>query len=311
MAKKSRILLAVDGSEQSLAAVRYVGKILNKNTEIVLFHVGSDIPEVFKDMNTDRSTILGQIPFEIWKAHQEETIKGFMGKGRSILIGFGFDPKAVEVKVQNLNYGIARDIHRESCSNYDALVVGRTGVSGLDDILMGSVASKLVEVSSHIPIIVVGEHADSSKILIAIDGSEGSMKAVNFAADSLTTGACEIMLCHVIRPLMLAQLKPKDLFMSKHEAEWIASNQRKAIPLIIEAKNRLIKAGHSEDQLSREILTYQQSRAAAIVKAAADNGCGTIVLGRRGFTSVDKFSMGRVSRKILYFAYRPALWIVN
>jgi hypothetical protein len=96
--KKSRILLAVDGSEQSISAVRYIGKIFNKNAKIVLFHVGSDIPEVFKDMNTDRSTILGQIPFEIWKAHQEEAIKGFMEKGRTILIRSGFDPKAVELE---------------------------------------------------------------------------------------------------------------------------------------------------------------------------------------------------------------------
>jgi nucleotide-binding universal stress UspA family protein len=309
--KKSRILLAVDGSVQSLSAVRYVAKIFNKNAKTVLFHVGSDIPEVFKDMNRDRSTILGQIPFEIWKAHQEETIKGFMEKARTVLIGSGFDPKAVELKVQNLKYGIARDIYRESCSDYDALVVGRTGVGKFDDFIMGSVTSKLVEVIGHIPIIVVGEHTESPKILIALDGSRGSMRAVNFTGDSLATGVCEIILCHVIRPLSLHQLKPKNLFISKHEADWIAGNQRKILPVIIEAKNRLIEAGHSEDQISREILTYKQSRAAAIVKAAADGGCDTIVLGRRGFTSVDNFSMGRVSRKILYFAYRPALWIVS
>lgn len=194
--KKSRILLAVDGSEQSLSAVRYNGKIFNKNAKIVLFHVGSDIPEVFKDMNADRSTILGQIPFEIWKAHQEETINGFMEKGRTILIRSGFDPKAVELKAQHLKYGIASD-------------------------------------------------------------------------------------------------------------------QEIVAPVIIEAKHRLIKAGHSEDRISREILTYQQSRAAAIAKAAADGGCGTLVPGRRGFASVDMFSMGRVSLKILYLAYRPALWIVS
>jgi len=137
------------------------------------------------------------------------------------------------------------------------------------------------------------------------------MKAVNFTADSLAKGLCEIMLCHVIRPLSLDQLKPKDLFIAETEAEWIASNERKIAPVLIEAKNRLMKAGHPEDHISREILTYQQSRAAAIVKAAVDGGCYTIVMGRRGFTCVDKFSMGRVSRKILSFAYRPALWIVN
>ena len=311
MPKKSRILMAVDGSEQSLAAVHYVAKIFNKNAKVVLFHVGSDIPEVFKDMHMDRSAILGRIPFEIWRAHQEEIIKGFMEKGLTIFIESGFDPKALELKVQNLSLGIARDIHRESSSKYDLMVIGRTGVGRVDNITMGSVASKLVEVTGHIPIIVVGENSESSKIVIAIDGSAASMRAVNFAADSLATGICEIMLCHVIRPLSLQQLKPKDLFVAENEAEWIASNERKIAPVLIEAKNLLMKAGHPEAHISRQILTYQQSRAAAIVKAAVDGGCDTIVMGRRGFTSVDNFSMGRVSRKILSFAYRPALWIVN
>jgi nucleotide-binding universal stress UspA family protein len=275
-----------------------------------VFHVGSDIPEVFKDMHTARSTVLGQIPFELWKAHQQETIKGFMENARTILTGSGFDPKAVELKTQNLNYGIARDIYSESCSDYDALVVGRTGVGKFDDIIMGSVTSKLVEVTSHIPIIVVGEHAESTKILIALDGSRGSMRAVNFTGRLLATGVCEIILCHVIRPLSLHALKPKDIFVSKHEADWVASNQRKIVPVMIEAKNRLMQAGHSGDRISREILSFKQSRAAAIVKTADDAGCDTIALGRRGFSSLDNFSMGRVSRKILYFAYRPALWIV-
>jgi nucleotide-binding universal stress UspA family protein len=65
------------------------------------------------------------------------------------------------------------------------------------------------------------------------------------------------------------------------------------------------------ESLSSEILTYQKSRAAAIAKAARDGGCDTIVLGRRGFTSVGEFKLGRVSRKILHYAFHPALWIVN
>ena len=37
---------------------------------------------------------------------------------------------------------------------------------------------------------------------------------------------------------------------------------------------------------------------------------GTIILGRRGATSVEEFTMGRVTRKILYLAYNKAIWIV-
>ena len=48
-----------------------------------------------------------------------------------------------------------------------------------------------------------------------------------------------------------------------------------------------------------------------IVKTATQGGYDTIVLGRRGRTAVGEFQMGRVSRKILHFAYRSTLWIVG
>jgi nucleotide-binding universal stress UspA family protein len=217
----------------------------------------------------------------------------------------------VAVKAQPLKSGIVRDILDESHQDYSALVVGRTGVSKIDEIRMGSVASKLVEVVGHIPIIVVGEKPESQKILIALDGSRSSMRAVNCVGALLDPAVCEIMLCHVVRPLSNQQLSTKELFKQKHEADWIAFNQRKILPAINKAKRHLVQAGFSEEHISSEILTYQKSRAAAIAKTASDGVYRTIVLGRRGLTSVREFNIGRVSRKILHFAFQPALWIVD
>ena len=45
------VLVAFDGSEQSLLAVKYLSGILSpKRTLIDLFHVSVDIPESFMDM---------------------------------------------------------------------------------------------------------------------------------------------------------------------------------------------------------------------------------------------------------------------
>jgi nucleotide-binding universal stress UspA family protein len=103
----------------------------------------------------------------------------------------------------------------------------------------------------------------------------------------------------------------KELFLPKHEADWIAANQRKIDPVINLAYRVLETAGISENQISSEILTYQKSRATAIVTTATKSGYDTIVVGRRGFTGTGEFQMGRVSKKILHFAYRNTLWIVS
>jgi nucleotide-binding universal stress UspA family protein len=230
-----RILLAIDGSERSFAASVYLGKVLSKQAEIVLFHVMAEAPEAFRDVSADLLTEKENYPLSVWKTCQEETIHEFMTIACDILIASGFPKEAISVKTQILRSGVARDILNESHQNYDMLVVGRTGISKIENITLGSVASKLVDVVAHPPIIVV----------------------------------------------------------------------------INEAKRHLKEAGLSEEQISSEILIYQKSRAAAIVKTASKGGYDTIVLGRRGLTAVGEFQIGRVSRKILQFAYQSTVWIVS
>lgn len=311
MGKNPRILMAIDGSDRSLAASAYIGKVLSKQAEVVLFHVMAEIPETFRDLNAESLAEKENFPLNVWKTQQEETIHEFTTTACDILTASGFPKKAISIKTQILKSGVARDILEESHQNYDALVLGRTGISKIEDISLGSVASKLVDVVAYAPIIVVGEDIKSKKVIIAIDGSEGSMKAVQCAGKLLDPFECEILLCNVIRPLYVPQMAAKKIFSSKHEADWIVSNKKKIIPVINAAKSGLKKLGFTAEHISVEFLTYQRSRAAAIAKAATKGGYGTIVLGRRGFTSLKDFRIGRVSRKILHFAYRAALWVVS
>lgn len=311
MQGRPKIFLAIDGSDQSLNAVRYVGRLFVKDAQFVLFHVMAEFPEAFRDMHVDSSGHGDAHLLGIWKVHQEEIIFDFMQKAQTLLWNAGIAPEAISVKVQNMKSGIARDIINESHQDYSALVLGRTGISKIEEISMGSVTSKLVETISHIPVIVVGESPESRKVMIAFEGSEGSMRAVANVGALLDPAECEVMFCHVIRSLAVQQLSAKELFTQKQEEDWIAANQRRIVPVINEAKRQLLKAGFFEERISSKILTYQKSRAAAIAKAAADGGYDTIVLGRLGFTAVGKFNIGRVSRKILHFAFRPALWLAS
>ena len=311
MKKIPRILMAIDGSERSFAASVYLGKVFSKQAEVVLFHVMAEAPDAFRDVSADPLTVKENYPLNIWKTRQEEVIHEFMTVACDILIASGFPNEAISVKTQSMRSGVARDILYESKQNYDVLVVGRTGISKIENITLGSVASKVVDAVDHPPIIVVGENSKFKKLLIAIDGSTGSMNAVRCAAALLDPGECEILLCHVIRPLSIQQMGAKELFLPEHEADWISANQRKILPVINEARWRLEKAGFSEERISSKILTYQKSRADAIVKKATKGGYDTIVLGRRGMTAVGEFQMGRVGRKILQFAYRSTVWIVT
>ena len=311
MKRIPRILVAIDGSARSYAALAYLGNLISKQVKIVLFHVMAEVPESLRDLSPDPSSEKESYPLALWKAGQEEFIAEFMTLARDILNASGFAKDAISVKTQAVGSGVARDILAESQQAYDVLVVGRTGISKVEDISLGGIAAKLVDAVVHLPIIVVGEKPESNKTLIAIDGSAGSMKAVRCVGALVDPADCEILLCHVIRPLNVQQMIGKECFAPQYEADWIEANQKKIVPVINEAKRRLKQAGLSENQISSEILTYQKSRAAAIVHAAATGGYDTIVAGRQGLTAVGEFRFGRVSRKILQFAYRSTVWIVS
>lgn len=306
-----KILLALDGSEQSCTAVGYVGRVFSKQSAVVLFHVEAEVPDVFRDLAVDRSTGKLEYPLGLWRVHQLDMINEFMEKARQLLIDSGYPKESVSVKPKMLTAGIARDIINESYHDYSAVVVGRNGMASFDEIVMGNATSKLVDIASHIPVVVVGNRPISNKILLAFDGSNGSWKAVDCIGELLDPATCEVMLCHVIRSLGLQPLRIEKVFAPKHERDWIEAGKQEIVPALAEAQKRLLKAGLSAERVSSKILTYEKSRAAAIAKAARSGGYDTIVLGRRGHTSLAHFMIGRVSRKIINFAYQPALWIVS
>jgi len=78
----------------------------------------------------------------------------------------------------------------------------------------------------------------------------------------------------------------------------------------VEAKQHLTRIGFDPDSFQTAILKEKASRADGLTKEAQSLGFGTIVIGRRGATTVEDFSMGRVTRKVLHLAPEKAIWIV-
>ncbi len=310
MTVKRKILAAMDGSGQAMDAVRYISRIFPaQNTQVVLIHVRTEVPEAFLDLRRDPAFRSSVASVSAWATQMKQNIKKSMAEAKTILTDAGFSPESVDTKIQAKKVGIARDILKESHEGYNLVVAGRTGVSGIKDMMMGSVATKLVGRIPYIPVVTVGGSPDSKKILIGFDGSEGAMKAVDHIGKLMGDTDCEVTLCHVIRPMGI-HLGSMRFFKPEEEAEWTATNTTAIEPALAEAENRLKNEGFSASRISKEISANKTSRAAAITHKAEEEGYGTIVVGRRGLTVVEEFIMGRVSTKVLNMATKSAVWIV-
>jgi len=297
-----RILLAVDGSDQAFEAVRYISQLFTpERVEVVLFHALSKVPEGFWDIEKNPAFKHRLSSVAAWAMQEETAIQEFMERARQVFLDRGVPADALIVKIDERKSDIARDIISESQRGYDAVVVGRLGKSHLKDLVWGSVADKLIWRLTEVPVCVVGGTPPVGKILLAIDGSEEAMKAVDYVGTIMDIPECEVTVLHVIRDFESRSADAREEFQKAEGA---------AKTLLEKAADRLEKAGLHRDRISTKIRSREASRASAIVDEARKGGCGTIVVGRRGLSRWEEFFMGRVSKKVLQLAKERAVWVV-
>jgi nucleotide-binding universal stress UspA family protein len=306
---QKKILVPLDGSERCLKTIQYITEIKPLlNFRMVLFHVLSAVPESFYDLERDPRSTGSVHVARAWERQQKKFIQAYMQKARQTLLNIGFSEDAVSVKIQKRSKGIARDIIREAREDYAAVLARRRGMTGLRGIVLGSVAVKLLEKLSFLPFIMAGRAAPGNKILLAFDGSEGAMRAVNFVGSTLGGYDFHLGLISVLRGSDKARSKYKQIFSPKEYTDRAKSDLTTAFD---KAKTMLIESGFKADRVSTKIVTGAISRAKVIAAEAKQEGYGTIVLGRRGVSGPRDFFIGRVTNKVIHIARERTVWVVR
>jgi len=289
--------LAVDASDYSFEIAKYVSEIQYfQKTEAVLFSVFNKIPESYYDLKSNPQYGKRIRNIEAWELQNRTSLEEYVRGAERILLDAGFPRDNVIVKIREREKGIARDILKEAKAGYSAVAVGRKGISKLGGIVLGSVATRLLEQLVFVPLIVVGKDTGPGKILIGVDGSEGAMRAVDYVATTLGGSEFEVKLVNVIRG---------------GAEDYIEDAKREIEHVFDQAKDRLKKSGFQSNQIKTTIITDVHSRAGAVVEEARQGKYGTIVIGRRGLSKLQEFFMGRVSNKIIQLAKEKVVWVMN
>jgi nucleotide-binding universal stress UspA family protein len=152
-----RILVAFDDSENAMRAVQYIVKTFAKEHPITLFCVVPDTAALC-DMNSPTLTpyfVEKQAIFCGLEDQKKELINEAMQKAKELLLTAGFEEKNITLKVQTKKKGVARDIIDEAHSGYATIVLGRRGLSGVKEFVLGSVSQKVFNLARDISVIVV------------------------------------------------------------------------------------------------------------------------------------------------------------
>ncbi|MDY7039208.1 MAG: universal stress protein, partial [Thermodesulfobacteriota bacterium] len=122
---RRKILLAVDRSDSSIGAVRYVSKLHPfQKTDVVLFNVFSKIPESYWDLEKSPGLKYRIREARAWETQQAEDIRAFMKKAEKVLWRGGVPKDSVKISIHEREKGIVRDIFKESELGYSCVVVG-------------------------------------------------------------------------------------------------------------------------------------------------------------------------------------------
>jgi nucleotide-binding universal stress UspA family protein len=306
-----KILLAIDGSIHSTQAVTYAVRISSVVQELTytLFCVQPTVSQFLLDEAEIDLKARAELKWVIRK--NAEFARDILEKQKTRMVGMGIDEKRIETATQQKVMGICKDIL--DCAQqglYDAILVGRRGLSRIQKTFMGSTTAKLVEHSMVIPVWVVDGDVTSTKVMLAVDGSEASLRAVDHL--SFMVGGNEkikVTLFHVmptLRDYCAINFNEKESDVGRI----IARGAKRCIDhFYAHAQHRFKEAGLQEDQIELKVTRRAMDVGKAILDLARKGNYGTVVIGRSGANKA--FFMGSVSKYVLDKISDRAVWVVS
>jgi len=309
MALKDKILVAVDASDRCMETIRHITqRDPFQKKHLVLYHVFITLPDFYWDIEMEPKSRGAVAYVRDWEAAQKNKIEQFMEKARQILIDAGFPKEAITVKIKKSEKGIAKDIVEEAKSGYLAVIISRSGEGELPEPFLGSNASNVIQKLHFVPVFIAGKKLSGKNILVALDRSEGAMRAVDFVGELMGGYDFKVTLLHVIRNG--AHIKS----LSSHKPlpeEEVKIEEENLKAVFDEAKRRLIDYGFKPDHVTSKVITGTLSPPRAIVQEAEQGGYSPIVIGRRGLSKFQEFFIGSVSNQVIQLGVEQAVWVVT
>lgn len=309
--ERNKILVAVDGSEQTNELVEYLcGVIPAQETEIVLFHIMGKVPDSFWDWEKDPLTPRHLDHLKQWEVEREKQVRDLMRRIRRQLSDLGVPEYSVMISIQKVKEGIARDLLIEAQRGYDAVLVGRRGLGDTGEQMLGSVAAKMAAKLGMANLWLIGKKPRMGSILIAMDTSDSALRAVEHVGRMINTANQAIALVHVVRGIAVSSAGKEKIFPEEYRQRLIEEAESQIKPAFDKAIMSLTSAGIKPERITTKVISGATSRAGRIFDEAIRHGYGTVVVGRKGLSNIEEFDMGRVSSKLIQLAGNVALWII-
>ncbi len=308
---QKEIMVAVDDSPPSRLAVHYVAGLAESMGRLRcrLVHIQPTIsPFLIAEAPKDPQS---QQALEHLREAHAEASQLILSRHHQDLKALGFPEPSIETVSLAGQEGLAKSLlDYGQAHKIDTIVTGRRDLSSLQKPFMGRVTTDLVENSTFLPIWIVDGEVRSPRLMVAVDGSESSMRAIDHLCYIFHGNQkVKFHLLHVI-PRMVESCGI-DFGDGRKRLEMVG--RRGAHHCIdhfyTKTLARFEKAGIEARQIETQIIEKKLNPGKAIIQTAIEGQFGTLVVGRRGINR--SFFTGSVSRYVINRTENMALWLVT
>ncbi len=313
-----KILIAVCNCAPSEQIVKYVANICSSEKDIVygLFNVRSLLPQTL--LEKIETNPKARAEAEALVREESEATNWALERFRHLMVCEGIKARCIQLITKPVELGIAKDIlNKAEDGSYDAIVLGRQGLTPSNDTHIGSIAGKVVEHALKIPIWIVAGEATSMGVLLAVDGSQNSLRALDHVLRMVGANPeLRLTIFHVPANLKYCEIvletgRAYDAAMEKsHLQESILDDDNRRMKAFYDkAYERIKAAGLDKSRLGIKSRVWGHDIAMAVIDEAIAGQHGTIVVGRRGERKA--FFSGQIAARLLQKVSDQALWVVS
>jgi nucleotide-binding universal stress UspA family protein len=312
-----KILIAVCNCELADQTVKYAAEICSGETDVLytLYHVQPLIPrQALKKIEAHPKAMAEA---EALVRESTKAAKSALKRFRETMVHEGVKERLIHLLSAPMQLGIAKDIlDKAEDGSYDAIVLGRQGITPNNDPHVGSIAGKVVEHALRVPVWVVSGGAKSTRVLLAVDGSQNSLRALDYVLGILGGHPeLKVTLFHVPVNLKYWEIvmetgRSYDVVMEKPYLQecFVEDDNRRMKVFYDQAYAKMDAAGLGKKQIETKVRIWGYDIATAILEEASGGNYGTVVVGRRG--EREAFFSGQTVTRLLQNISEQALWVI-